>query len=207
MKIGFYGGAFNPPTKAHINLASKALRLCKLDKLIFVPMGDFYEKKGLAKGEDRFNMLKIACETSCIENIEVSDLELKVKKKMHAIEAFRLIEKEYPNVDRYFIMGADNFINISNWKESEELINNYKYIVIQRGNIEINGYISNNKRLKKCNVIIIPNDEYKMNSSTEFRKLLNSDKKQEIVQSEVLEYILKNNIYREKQKDEKKKSE
>lgn len=38
MKIGFFGGSFNPPTKAHINLAKKALNICKLDKVIFVPM-------------------------------------------------------------------------------------------------------------------------------------------------------------------------
>lgn len=49
MKIGFFGGCFNPPTIAHINLAKKVLEKCNLDKLIFVPIGDFYSKKDLAK--------------------------------------------------------------------------------------------------------------------------------------------------------------
>lgn len=61
MKIGFFGGCFNPPTNAHINLAKKVLKECKLDKVIFVPVGNFYDKKELVSGEHRYNMLKIAC--------------------------------------------------------------------------------------------------------------------------------------------------
>ncbi len=62
MRIGFFGGSFNPPTNAHINLAKRALEECELDKVIFVPIGDFYEKAGLVSGKHRYNMLKIACE-------------------------------------------------------------------------------------------------------------------------------------------------
>ena len=40
MKIGFFGGCFNPPTNAHIALAKEAIIQSKLDKVIFVPMGD-----------------------------------------------------------------------------------------------------------------------------------------------------------------------
>ncbi len=62
MKIGFFGGCFNPPTNAHINLAQRALKECGLDKVIFVPVGNFYEKKELISGHHRYNMLKIVCE-------------------------------------------------------------------------------------------------------------------------------------------------
>ncbi len=61
MKIGFFGGCFNPPTNAHINLAIKVLKESNLDKLIFVPVGDFYQKQDLVSEEHRYNMLKIAC--------------------------------------------------------------------------------------------------------------------------------------------------
>ena len=79
MKIGFFGGCFNPPTIAHIELAKKALAECNLDKVIFVPIGDFYKKKELAPARDRYNMLKIACED--IDRIEVSDIELDIYLK------------------------------------------------------------------------------------------------------------------------------
>ncbi len=48
MKIGFFGGSFNPPTNAHICLAQKAIKECGLDKVIFVPMNDYYRKNNLA---------------------------------------------------------------------------------------------------------------------------------------------------------------
>lgn len=48
MKIGFFGGSFNPPTNAHIYLAKEAINQCNLDKVIFIPMNDYYKKKNLA---------------------------------------------------------------------------------------------------------------------------------------------------------------
>ena len=44
-KIGFFGGSFNPVTYAHINLAKQIISECNLDKLFFIPIGDFYEKQ------------------------------------------------------------------------------------------------------------------------------------------------------------------
>ena len=61
MKIGFFGGSFNPPSIAHLKLAKKAIKECKLDKVIFVPIGDFYDKEDLAPISDRIQMLKISC--------------------------------------------------------------------------------------------------------------------------------------------------
>ena len=195
MKIGFFGGSFNPPTNAHIDLAKKALIECNMDKIVFMPMGDFYEKKGLAKAKDRYNMLNIACSNSKIKAFEVSDLEINIKEKLHAIDAFKLIENEYPNDERYFIMGADNFINLINWKESDKLLLEYNYIVFERENIEIEKFLIEN--FKNNIPKIIKNVEYNRSSSTEFRNLIksNTTKNQNIISKEVLDYIIENNIY------------
>ena len=170
MKIGFFGGSFNPPTNGHINLAKKAISECNLDKVIFVPMGDLYEKKNLVSAKHRFNMLKIACLSDNVNNFEVSDLEIKEKKRLFAIEAFRIIEKKYPEAEKFFIMGADNFINILNWKESEELLNKYKYIVFERENIDIKKFINENLKKYKVQVMVIENIEHKATSSSKFRE-------------------------------------
>lgn len=183
MKIGFFGGSFNPPTKAHINLAKKALNICKLDKVIFVPMGDIYEKKGLVKAEHRYNMLKIVCEKEI--GLEVSDLEIKAKEKMYAIDAFKLIEKAYPYDEKYYIIGADNFINLLNWKNSKELIEKYEYIVLERKNIDIKTYIEKNLKEYIKKIYIIENEEHRNCSSSLFRQGLNKD----MVEEEVLAYI------------------
>ncbi len=197
MRLGFFGGCFNPPTNAHINLAKKALNKCKLDKIIFVPMGDSYPKKELAKAQDRLSMLKIACKE--IDKFEVSDLEIKENKKLNAISAFRLIEENYKNDNNFFLMGADNFIKMLNWEESNKLIFKYNYIIFEREDIDLEEYIKANEIINanKSKIIIIKNDNHKFSSATQFRKLLKeqSDNLEDIISKEVLEFILKNNIY------------
>ena len=89
-RIGFYGGSFNPPTKAHIELAKKVIKECNLDKVIFVPVGDLYQKKGMAKGIHRYNMLEIA---SIRENdLQVSDIEIRETKNYKTIEIFEILK-------------------------------------------------------------------------------------------------------------------
>ena len=194
MNIGFFGGSFNPPTFAHINLAKKAIKQCNLDKVIFVPLGDFHEKKELVKAIDRFNMLKIACD-GC-NNLEVSDMELDVKEKMYAIDAFKLIEKNFPDDNIYFILGADNFINMSKWKDYDELIKKYKYIVLNREDINVEEYISlNNINAEKIH--IVENESYRGYSSTNFREALKEKKEiyQDMIPDVVLDYIIEHGLY------------
>ena len=199
MRLGFFGGSFNPPTNAHISLAKKALKTCNLDKVIFVPMGDSYKKKDLVPARHRYNMLKIICEEQ--EDLEVSDLEINIDKEMYAIDAFKIIENKYKLDDIYFIMGDDNFVNITKWKESEILTKNYKYIVLDRESIDVDKYINDNENLKAHinQITIIKNEEYKMHSSTEFRNILKNNKTDDKnkLPCEVLEYIAINNLYKD----------
>lgn len=198
MKIGFFGGCFNPPTNAHINLVKLAIKRCKLDKAIFVPVGDSYYKKDLAKARDRYNMLEILCKNE--ENIEVSDIELKEKRKLFAIDAFKLIEEKYIDNDIYFIMGADNFINILKWKNFDELITKYKYIVFDRAYINLKEYINENEILKKnkSKIQIIENSDYTNCSSSDIRDNLKNKnvKNNELISKEILDYIMQNNLYK-----------
>lgn len=195
MKLGFFGGSFNPPTNAHIYMAKKVLSDCKLDKVIFVPMNDFYEKTGLAMAKDRLKMLQIACED--IDNIEVSDIEIRENKKLSAIEAFKLIKSAFCNDDVYFIMGADNFIKLSDWEQSTDLMKNFNYIVLERGDIDLDGFILKHKDLKMNILDIIENIEYRFSSASEFRSNLGfcSDLKSDMVPDNVLDFIVKNGIY------------
>ena len=68
MKLGFFGGCFNPPSNIHINLAQDVLKHFCLDKVFFVPVGDYYSKASLVNATHRFNMLKIS--TQNVKNTE-----------------------------------------------------------------------------------------------------------------------------------------
>ncbi len=130
-----------------------------------------------------------------IENIEVTDLELNIKEKLYAIDAFKLVEKNYKNTDIFFIMGADNFINIVKWKNSKDLMEKYKYIILDRKNVNIQSYISKELEDK---IYIVKNEEYKFYSSSKFRNILNKENKydENIIPKEVINYIIENNLYK-----------
>lgn len=194
-KIGFYGGCFNPPTKAHIEMAKKAIKECDLDEVVFVPVGDSYKKQELAQGIDRYNMLKIACEGN--EKLKVSDIEIRSSHKYNAIDIFEIISNKYKDDNRFFLMGVDNLSKMSDWKESKKLIENYNYIIFERNNIDANLIIENNEMLEnnKENFEIIKNNDYKEISSTNIRESIKIGKKPEDINEKVYKYIIDNKIY------------
>ena len=184
-KIVFFGGCFNPPTIAHYELALKALKCAKLDKIYFVPMGDCYKKDGLAPAEDRFQMLKVM--TNKNDKLDISRIQMDQKRKLQAIDTFRLINKEFCNSKNFFIMGSDNFEKISTWKDAKELLTSYEYIVLSRGNF------------KEENVIIIEDkiSLKKISSSLVRNKILNNENIEKLVTKEVEKYILENKLYKQ----------
>lgn len=194
-KIGFYGGCFNPPTKAHIEMAKKAIKECDLDEVVFVPVGDSYKKQELAQGIDRYNMLKIACEGN--EKLKVSDIEIRSSHKYNAIDIFEIISNKYKDDNRFFLMGVDNLSKMSEWKESKKLIENYNYIIFERNNVNADSIIKSNEMLEnnKENFEIIKNNDYKEISSTNIRESIKIGKKPEDINEKVYKYIIDNKIY------------
>ncbi len=194
-RIGFYGGCFNPPTKAHIELAKKAQKECNLDKVIFVPVGDLYQKVSMAKAIDRYNMLQIVCSEE--NKLQVSDIEIKSNKNYKAIDIFKILNDEHKEDENFFIMGTDNLKNIKSWKQSEELIHNFNYIILDRGLTEANSVIENDELLKnnRKRFTVIRNDKFNNCSSTDIRTKIKNGEKPENLDNKIYEYILENNIY------------
>lgn len=196
-KYGFFGGSFNPVTKAHVDLALEIVKMFNMDKVIFVPVGDNYNKKGLINEKHRYNMLKIA--TNGYKDLEISDIELNQDRNLTTLEAFQKIEESYDEISKYYIIGADNLYKMILSKDLEILAQKYKYIVIQRGIIDAKEIIKSNEILKenKKNFYIMENTKHNDTSSTEVRKNLESGNNnlESILQKEVLNYIEKNRLY------------
>ena len=183
LKIGFFGGCFNPPTIAHVELAKLAIKQANLDKLIFIPMGNCYPKDNLVDIKYRFDMLKIATKNE--EKIAISNMQFQQNVINYAIDSFRKIDQEY-DAQKYFIMGYDNFIEIENWKSSDEL-KKYNFIVFER-----NGKLNNKK-----NVIFIKTKDFNNISAKQIReKIKNNETVLEYINKDVFEYIQENKLYK-----------
>ena len=170
-RLGFFGGCFNPVTKAHVSLIKDVIKKNDLDKVYFVPMGDLYSKEDLIPAKHRIAMLEFALQNE--DKMEILNISNN-NSKMSAIDSFKLIDEKFKNCERFFIMGSDNYKKIPNWKESEKLMKDYKYIILDRENGENKGISSSVVREK------IKSDEFA----------------DDLISDKVVEYIKNNNLYR-----------
>lgn len=194
-KYGFFGGSFNPPTIAHERLAEEIAEKFNLDKVYFVPVGNYYNKTGLIDENKRFEML------NSIKNdkIDVLDIELNAKKKLMAVDAFDLVNNNFSSSENYFILGGDNLEKLPNWKNATKCLNN-NIIAIQRGE-KLANIISKNKLLEtnKNRIFEFNANEFYNYSSTEVREAIKKkDNKilKEMLNKKVYFYIEKNNLYK-----------
>ncbi len=191
MKIGIFGGSFNPPHKMHKNIALNLIKNKYLDKVIYVPTGNKYNKKDLIDAMDRYNMLKIMIEG--YKNLELSNYEIK-NTLTYTYQTLNYFKRIYKNDEIYFICGLDNLKEITTWKNYEYILNNFKILVIKRNDIDINNILNN---INSKN-IIVTNIKLNNISSTNIRKNLQNKKTREIyndIEKNVLKYIEKNNLY------------
>lgn len=197
-RYGFFGGSFNPVTNAHLNLANLIAEKYNLDKVVFVPMGDKYNKQDLISEKDRYEMLKLA--TNNKEKLEVSDIELNLPYALTMLQAFKRIEEKYSDVKPYFIIGADNLNKLINLPDFEMLAKNYEYIIIKRNDIRIKKKIASNPILKrfKDHFNILEENPYEQISSTAVRELINNEQLtlKQMIPNEVYEYIMNKKIYK-----------
>lgn len=193
MKIGIFGGSFNPPHNMHTDIANYMINQQYVDKVVFVPTGSKYAyKNNLIEEEHRLNMLQILSDKN--ENIMVSDYELK-SEVVYTIDTLRHFKELYPDDDIYFICGLDNFSYIDKWKNGEEILNNYKIIVINRDGNDLNELLDKFNEYKDN--IIVSNMEMKDISSTYIRDNIEDVAKvRDFIDKDVLRYIQENNLYR-----------
>lgn len=194
--IAVFGGSFNPPANSHISLARQILKNdSNIEKVIFVPVNVKYNKEGLASNEDRFFMLQKICENN--EGLEVSNIEMTSQRQLYTIETLRLIQEKYKEYEIYFVLGTDNLRELETWHETDELLKNFKMLVLERGNDNIDQIIENDNFLRKykTSFIKLQNMEKINLSSTEIRdKAKRGESITKLVPLEIIEKVLKTYI-------------
>ena len=191
MKIGIFGGSFNPPHNMHKNIALDLIKNKYLDKVIYVPTGNKYNKKGLANQNDRYNMLKLM-----IGNVSYLDISTyEFGKLTHTYQTLDHFKKHYKDDEIYFICGSDNLKEIKTWKRYQYILSNYKLLVIRRNGESITDILSELKSYQD-NIIVIDDIKSSLSSTSIRNELKNNIKSADSlnIDSKVLEYI-KNNLY------------
>ncbi len=122
MKIGVFGGTFNPPHNGHVRLAKAAADELKLDKLLVIPSCIPPHKIAakLADGQERLEMCRLAF--SCDPRFEVSPMELERGSRSYTVETLRELKALYPDSELYFIVGSDMLESFDKWYLWQEIL-------------------------------------------------------------------------------------
>lgn len=192
MKIGIFGGSFNPPHKMHKHIAISLIKKHYVDKVIFVPTGSKYKyKNNLLSDKVRLEMLELMCKDN--NNLEVSDYELK-EKVVYTYETLDYFKNKYKNDEIYFICGTDNLSYIDKWQRGKYLLSNYKLLIIKRNSFEITSILEKYKDYKD-NIIVTDIEENEI-SSTKIREMIYNNKRAETyLDKDVSDYITRNKLY------------
>ena len=178
-----FGGSFNPPTIAHFEIIKYLSK--NYDEVIVLPNGDSYNFAGkvLDSFKHRVNMLNEMVKN--LVNVKVVELENR-NEFLGTYHTLRTLN--HPT----FVLGADCISKLHLWKHFDELMEENKFIVFNRGSSNILELINDNKELTKyLNKFEIIDLEVPNVSSTTFRETLDK----EIVCKEVYDYIIKNELY------------
>ncbi|MGM9537959.1 MAG: nicotinate (nicotinamide) nucleotide adenylyltransferase [Candidatus Onthomonas sp.] len=123
MKIGIYGGTFDPPHRGHMAAAAQAARALELDLLLLIPAGLPPHKHlsgSSAAPADRLKMTCIAADRLGLKMpVQVLDLEICREGKSYTSHTLRLLKAKYPEDELWLLMGTDMFLSFHTWHEPE----------------------------------------------------------------------------------------
>ncbi len=139
MKIGIFGGTFDPPHIGHLILADEAFLHLQLDKLLWVLTPDPPHKQGqeISPAEQRLELVQAAILDN--PNFELSRVELNRPGPHYAVETVDLLQKQYPRAELFYIIGGDSLHNLPTWHLPQELVEHVAgFGVMRRPGDEIN---------------------------------------------------------------------
>jgi nicotinate-nucleotide adenylyltransferase len=123
-RLGLMGGSFNPIHNGHLSAAEEAISKFKLNGVVFIPCGQppHKDSAALAPALDRYLMTAIAIANE--PNFSVSRYEIDKPSLSYTVDTMRHFKEKTPDVELYFITGADSIIELDTWREPESI---YEY--------------------------------------------------------------------------------
>lgn len=138
MKIGIFGGSFNPPHMGHINAIQTVAKKMGLSKVHVVPAAQNPLKTPVEgpTSDQRLELTKLAF-ASYGDTYFVDDQELKRGGKSYTIDTVLELRKTYDAADLYLIVGADKFEELSQWKDYQKILSEVNIVITTRPGYDV----------------------------------------------------------------------
>jgi len=198
LKIGIYGGTFNPPHIGHVRSAKAAVRQLGLDKLIVVPAGTPPHKPlpdGTPSGDMRLHMVCAAFED--LENAVVSDIEVSKPDVSYTVDTLGAMKREYPGAELFLLVGTDMYLTLETWYDNEAMLKIATPAVFSRGSDDIKRVIDYSLSIQRRHGVhteTVINNVVEISSSN-LRCLLPKREGIGYIDDKSYSYIIKNRIY------------
>lgn len=197
MRIGIFGGTFNPIHNGHINLVNKICEKILLDKILVIPTKTPPHKitSDLADDESRLEMCRLAFEDN--PKAEISDYEIKQGGKSYTILTLQYLKNIYPNDELFLILGSDMLLTFHEWKDYKEILELATIVAASRNYEDFDKLKPYAENLKNQGgkYIIVDVEPYEI-SSTQIRNLIKQNKDYTCyLPKKVVEYIACKKLY------------
>lgn len=198
-KIGIMGGTFDPIHMGHLILGEKTYEQLGLDKVWFMPAGNPPHKKnrqGRASDEQRTEMVRLAIENN--PHFELSLIEMNEHGYTYTYRTLENLQKENPDTDYYFIIGADSLYNFETWKEPARICQTCTLVVAVRDHTPVDLLKQEMDRLtEKYNGHFLRLETMNIDVSSQLLREWTREHKslRYYVPDSVIDYMTENNIY------------
>ena len=192
MRIGIFGGTFNPPHVGHLIVAEAVREHLGMDKVVFVPsyINPQKQESEVASGDHRLEMLRLATDGN--PGFVVSDAEIRRGGVSFTVDTLAEFHRTYPVADLYFLVGIDNLPAFNTWRDPERILSLARVAVMTRpGFSAVESPLMKDERVTLC---VVPDIGI---SSTDIRERVRTGRSiRYLVPSPVEEFIKSEGIYR-----------
>ena len=193
MRIGIFGGSFDPIHIGHAIIAQHIIGCGAVDQLWFMvsPVNPLKaDKERNVADTDRLRMVEMVSRP--MEGVETSAFEFQMPKPSYTIDTFNALQAKFPDDEFYLVIGADNWQLFGRWRNSEEILSKYHVLIYPRLGYDV---VIPDELKERVTLVDAPIIEL---SSTEIReRLANGLSVRYYVPDEVLRYIERHSLYRQ----------
>lgn len=195
-RLGIMGGTFDPIHYGHLVTAEAARTRFDLDQVVFVPSGrPPHKKDGATAAGDRLIMTQMAIVTN--PGFSLSDTEARREGYSYSVDTAREFLGTYgPEVELFFIAGADAILEIAGWKNASELVNLCTFIAATRPGFDLAG-LSKLPPAWQDRIRLFEIPALAISSTDIRRRVRQGDSIKYLLPEPVEHYILRRGLYRE----------
>lgn len=190
MKLGLYGGRFDPVHTGHLLVAEAAREALGLDEVWFIPSKDPPHKPATVAAAHRHAMTLLAGASH--PQFFVSDLELKRAGPSYTVDTVEALKRERPEDELYYLLGVDAYAEIASWHRPKDLVERVRMVALPRPGYNLRALEP--YYLERVTVLETPRWEV---SSTAIRQRLRQGKSvRYLVPEAAAAYLAKHGLYR-----------